>query len=75
MTKEQKAILIAQVWAMRTQCDATLAVLGVPMEGEEPADCEHPVDQRENLTTMGGPEEWTCRACGYHHSSTNTDGG
>lgn len=73
MTKEQKDILIAQVWAMRAQCDATLAVLGVPAEGETEDECEHPKDQRENLTTMGGPDEWRCRSCGHHHSGTTTE--
>jgi ubiquitin C-terminal hydrolase len=74
MIKEQKEILIAQVFALRAQCDATLAVLGVQVVDESPEECEHPIDQRENLTTMGGPDEWRCRACGHHYSA-NKDGG
>jgi hypothetical protein len=27
--------------------------------------CEHPPGEREDLTTMGGPEGWRCRACGF----------
>jgi hypothetical protein len=73
MNKTQKEILIAQVWAMRTQCDATLAVLGVPVEGENEPECEHPEDKREILTSMGGPDEWRCRACGHHYSELNRE--
>jgi hypothetical protein len=75
-------LLVAQLYASRaqaeatiTQIDATLAALGVPMDrADADAICTHPVELREDLTTMGGPLEWRCRACGFHSTTTDSEG-
>lgn len=69
-----KEVLIAQLLAARTQIDATLAILGVKIqEDEEDDECQHPKDQRENLSTMGGPDEWRCRLCDFHSITPRTE--
>lgn len=75
MTPYQTDVLVAQLLAARAQIDATLAVLGIPEElaPDVVPECTHPADQREELTTMGGPTEWRCRLCG-HHSITPIEG-
>ncbi len=34
----------------------------------DPALCEHPLDQRVHLTTMGSAGEWICGVCGFNGS-------
>ncbi|MGH9424578.1 MAG: hypothetical protein ACRD3J_31685 [Thermoanaerobaculia bacterium] len=72
MNRRERDVLIAQLWAARTQIDATLAVLGVPLEGEEPAEsgkCQHPADKLIDLSTFGD-EKYKCGECGIE-STTN----
>jgi hypothetical protein len=63
--------LLSRLNAIGSLVDGLIAEL--EEEDQEAAgsgDCPHPVDQREDLTTMGGPEGWRCRVCGF---STLTD--
>lgn len=62
MTREA---LVYMLEAMRSQIDAALALLAA---GAGPAPCPHPPEARRNLTVMGGPDRWQCRACGYEHT-------
>lgn len=58
--------LLGRLNAIGSLVDGLIAEL--EEEGEEAAGtgkCAHPVDQREDLTTMGGPEGWRCRVCGF----------
>lgn len=59
-----KAAMANMLLSMRAQIDALLDLLG---EGGEQG-CQHPPDQRLNLTVLGGPDQWQCRACGYQHT-------
>ena len=34
----------------------------------DPALCEHPLDQRVDLGTMGSAGEWICGVCGFNGS-------
>jgi len=71
-----REVLIAQLLAARAmaettiaQIDVTLTALGLPIEDDADGGCAHPMDQREDLTTMGGPLERRCRACGFHSTT------
>lgn len=64
-----REIIITQLLALRAQCDASLAVLGVAMvEGQEAVACEHPLDKRKIVSAMGEPERWQCQVCGFIHT-------
>lgn len=71
MTDRDREVLVSQLLAARAQIDATLTVLGVPFEDDDAAICAHPMESREVMTTMGGPEEWRCRACGFHSTTAS----
>ena len=68
MTKqEMESVLIA----LRIQHDAMgaliEALLCVAMDIEDqPQGCQHPSDQRIDMSTMGA-ERWQCKLCGYQH--------
>lgn len=60
--------LLARLNAIGSLVDGLIAEL--EEEGEEGAagsggECSHPLDMRIDETTMGGPEGWRCRACGF----------
>lgn len=55
----QDAVL-AQLLAIRAQVDAAIALVS----GGSDEGCTHPVDDRVDLTEMGGPIRYLCRACG-----------
>lgn len=60
MAKLNKNALINMLYAMRAQIDGALFLLH---EGESP--CDH--QNRINYTTMGGPEHWECKKCGFEY--------
>jgi len=61
----QDAVL-AQLLAIRAQVDAVIAlVTGGSDEG-----CTHPVDDRVDMTEMGGPIRYLCRAGGQEITLT-----
>jgi len=51
--------------------ESALELLSQALElvGGEQSECAHPPEQRENLSTLGGPEAWRCRACGAEITS------
>lgn len=58
--------LYHQLLALRAQVDAMLAM--VPEEHEElPREecetCSHPPEQRQEISTMGGPPRQLCKLC------------
>ena len=71
MTDRECKVLVAQLWAMRASVDAMLTALGAfdDDDASEAAGsarpCSHPIDDRVDETTMGGPEWWRCRVCGF----------
>jgi transposase-like protein len=77
MTAADREVLVMQLLAARAQIDATLAVLGVRVDtGEDVAPtCTHPPEKRQHETVMGGPERWTCVACGYQYDESKESPG
>ncbi len=67
MTPQEKRVLVAQLWATRASVDAALTALGAFDDAAEADEsvCMHPIDERIDETTMGGPEGWRCRVCGF----------
>ena len=37
--------------------------------------CLHPMDERDDLSTMGHLGEWRCRKCGYEHIPEEVENG
>lgn len=62
-TNIRKAIL-SQMYIVQAQMDS-IVLLIEELEKAEDTGCKHPKEQRLNLTTMGGPEHWECKVCGY----------
>lgn len=56
-----KDAVLHQLMAARASIDALISTFMV----ETSPGCTHPENQRLNLTTMGGPKQWTCKACGF----------
>lgn len=52
--------LLAQLMAIRAQADAAIALL---TSGQAAEACPHPIEARRDLSTMGGPKQFHCRAC------------
>ena len=55
-----KETMVHQLLAIRSSVDAILSSLGGQMQEE--AGCQH--KRKENLTVMGGEEEYRCLDCG-----------
>lgn len=53
--------ILAQALAIRAQVDALVAMVSGGVEDEG---CPHPHDHRVDMTEMGGPIRFLCRACG-----------
>jgi len=68
MKESERRMIATVLFAARASVDAALMALGenVDVEKEEKEVCAHPMELRDNLTEMGGPLEWRCRACGFH---------
>ncbi|WP_134705093.1 hypothetical protein [Ammoniphilus sp. YIM 78166] len=60
-----KEALINQLYSMRAQIDAALFLLH-----EEPSESKCSHQNRLNLTTMGGPEHWECKSCGFEYKES-----
>jgi len=66
MTEQERKVIAASLWATRASVDVALIALGeLSDEAESDTGCAHPVEMRQDLTTMGGPEGWRCRSCGF----------
>lgn len=48
---------------IQSQLNAALDIL---FDGEDPM-CDHPEERRKVFTTMGSPEHWVCKDCGYEY--------
>lgn len=57
-----KQKLLNQIMAMRVSLDVLQEEV---MKMQDEPRCPH--ENKRNLTTMGGPEEWICSDCGYHY--------
>lgn len=60
-------VLKNMLYITQLMCDLSLSLVE-EMEKEnqeEEEKCKH--QNKINLTTMGGPEKWTCRDCGYEY--------
>lgn len=58
--------IFSQLYVMRAQLDSILLMVE-ELEGGEDEGCPHPKEHRLNLTTMGGPEHWQCKLCGFEY--------
>lgn len=58
-----KVAAMNQIYAMRTMLDAMEQE--IMKEPNPQKECEH--RNINNLTTMGGPDEWKCKDCGLHY--------
>lgn len=66
--QEMESVLVAlkiQHDAMGALIEALLCV-AMDMEEEQPQDCQHPSDQRIDMSTMGAIR-WQCKLCGHQH--------
>lgn len=57
--------LRAQHEAMGAQIEALL-IICMDLEEEQPTGCQHPTDQRIDMSTMG-VDRWQCKLCGHQH--------
>lgn len=62
-----KKAMATHLFAIRTQIDALLLQLGAEDDTPDDAGCPHPVQYRQDLSVMNGPERWSCKACGHLH--------
>jgi len=72
MKETERRMIATVLFAARASVDAALMALGENIDGEEKEEkavCTHPIERREDLTEMGGPLEWRCRACGFHSTT------
>jgi predicted Zn-ribbon and HTH transcriptional regulator len=75
----KKQAIIHQLETMRRQ----LSVLDAQIESvlfslddseeEVTEGCDHPKDSLINLTTMGGPERWECKECGFEYNEAEME--
>ena len=73
------------ILSIRAACEAALAMIDDEESGEQkppeltaspdPARCEHPLDQRVHLGTMGSEGDWICGVCGFNGSEGVSDNG
>lgn len=56
----------SQLYVMRAQLD-TILIMVEELEGQNDEGCKHPDKSRINFTTMGGPEKWQCKLCGFEY--------
>ena len=56
--------ILSQMYLLRGQMDSIIMMIEELEKGEDDR-CQHPLENRLNLTSMGGPEHWKCKLCGY----------
>jgi len=67
MTQQEQRVIVASLWSARAAVDVALTAFGEladDADGDE-THCTHPLEMRQDMTTMGGPEGWRCRSCGF----------
>lgn len=57
MTDEQFGIIVELLTDIRS------ALVVMTLRPEDSDECEHPEDQRINMSTMGDLNHWVCRVC------------
>lgn len=57
-----KRSILNQITAIRVMLDNVEKEV---VKMDEPPQCDH--RNIKNLTTMGGPDKWECRDCGYYY--------
>ena len=69
MTQQERRVIVASLWSARAAVDVALTAFGEFADDDDSADgetqCTHPAEMRQDMTTMGGPEGWRCRSCGF----------
>lgn len=72
MKTSTKYALAGILYSARAGIDSALHLLNedgeVPVS-EEPPPCEHPREERLDLSTMGSAERWKCRVCGFKYDA------
>jgi len=61
-TSENLDFIVNNLASIRNMTDAAIQ-LAMDVDKQ----CTHPVEHRLNLSTMGKPEEWQCKLCGYEY--------
>jgi hypothetical protein len=56
-------ILASQIYICKAQLE-TISIIIDEILKETNGKCKHPIEQRENLGVMCGPDHWKCLACG-----------
>lgn len=56
-------VRLAQLYAVRAQIDALILAEEAAVAPPEPVGCPHPIERRQNVTTMGGPPKFLCMVC------------
>lgn len=78
MNRALLASITGSLIAARAAIDAALhalqsadaAVVEEPDTAEEaPVECQHPREERKDLSAMGSPERWKCTVCGYRYDA------
>jgi hypothetical protein len=62
--------IVSQVYICKAQLE-TVSLLCDEMLKETNSECKHPINQRNNLTVMGGPDHWNCLICGKEFFNGN----
>jgi hypothetical protein len=69
---QQLQVMRSQLATLDAQIESVLFSLD-EYEEEKSFECDHPEDRRLNLTTMGGPERWECKDCGYVYDESEVE--
>lgn len=59
--------ILGQIYVVKAQLDS-ICIMLEELEEEEDKTCKHPLEYRDDYTTMGGPEIWKCKLCGYEYN-------
>jgi rubrerythrin len=60
---EEQELIVRQLEAAKTALDTALLLIRAAEHGEEV--CQHPENERENMSTMGHLGRWRCKRCGF----------
>ena len=66
----QLAALRLQLGALSAQVEALFNMASAAPEAPAASPvCQHPLAARQSFRTMGNPDVWRCRQCGYEHGT------
>lgn len=66
-----KKAIYSQLYIIKAQLEAMI-VMVEELEDKHDSECTHPKEYRINLTSMGGPEHWQCKICGFEYINNVT---